>query len=238
MRRISDYHSDFAGLPVPLGDMPLILEPRHPFRADWRKVEAILQEPYDGPEVRITCGSETMDWYPNNEWYCGRRDVWVTLEKNIETGQVRVSTRVRRAGDRITMWVQTVGACRAWDVEAEREAMAKLRTLVAPHIADQYELTGSFIEHSPRSKVTYLFRRCRPTVALVPFRRWPDENDSPMKILSVLCLHPIGLYARSWAGAMVPTDDVVAHLLLMRGDEHMFWRKANHHNSQEPEAGI
>jgi hypothetical protein len=31
---------------------------------------------------------------------------------------------------------------------------------------------------------------------------------------------------------------VVAHLMLMRGDEHLFWRKANQHPPYQPEAGM
>jgi hypothetical protein len=53
-----------------------------------------------------------------------------------------------------------------------------------------------------------------------------------------LCLHPIGYYANSWAGAMCPTDDVIAHLMMMRADEPMFWRKANQHPPHRPEAGL
>lgn len=37
---------------------------------------------------------------------------------------------------------------------------------------------------------------------------------------------------------MTPTDDVIAHLTLMRGDEPMFWRRANQHGPDRPEAGL
>lgn len=37
---------------------------------------------------------------------------------------------------------------------------------------------------------------------------------------------------------MVPTDDVIAHLLLMRGDERLFWRRANQHHPLDPESGL
>lgn len=59
-----------------------------------------------------------------------------------------------------------------------------------------------------------------------------------MRILACLCLHPLGYYRGSWSGAMVPTDDVIAHLLMVRGDEHDFWRKANQHRPDAPEAGL
>ena len=59
-----------------------------------------------------------------------------------------------------------------------------------------------------------------------------------MRCLAVLCLHPIGYYANSWAGCMVPSDDVIAALAMMRGDEAMFWGKAVKHEPHEPEAGL
>ena len=59
-----------------------------------------------------------------------------------------------------------------------------------------------------------------------------------MKILACLCMHPIAYYAGSWAGAMCPTDDVIAHLSLMRADEHMFWKRSNQHPPYRPEAGL
>jgi hypothetical protein len=94
------------------------------------------------------------------------------------------------------------------------------------------ELTGMFLETSKRSAVTYLFRRLRPTVAI------GRNKDGGGNIMAALCLHPIAYYAGSWAGAMCPTDDVLAHYCLMRGDEKMFWRRANQHAAFRPEAGL
>lgn len=97
-----------------------------------------------------------------------------------------------------------------------------------------YLLTGMFLERSPRSGLTYLFRKLRPTVVLDA-----RNNDATrVRVLCTLCLHPIAYYEGSWAGAMTPTDDVVSHLMLMRGDEHMFWRRANQHGATHSEAGL
>ena len=90
---------------------------------------------------------------------------------------------------------------------------------------------GMFMETSKRSGLTYVFRRLRPTIVL-------DAKGSEVKIRCCLCMHPIGYYAGTWAGAMTPTDDVIAHLMMMRGDEPMFWRRANQHPSWVPEAGL
>lgn len=92
-------------------------------------------------------------------------------------------------------------------------------------------MTGGFIETSKRSGVTYLFRRLRPTLAL-------KDNNGEMKILCALCLHSIGFYRGTWAGALCPTDDVISHLVMMRGSEAKFWAHANQHHPVRPEAGI
>ena len=39
----------------------------------------------------------------------------------------------------------------------------------------------------------------------------------------------IGYYGNTWAGVMCPTDEVIAHLLMMRGSEEKFWANANQH---------
>lgn len=36
------------------------------------------------------------------------------------------------------------------------------------------------------------------------------------------------------APSATATDDVIAHLVLMRTDEHLFWRKANQHGELMP----
>ena len=100
-----------------------------------------------------------------------------------------------------------------------------------------YMMTGMFVERSKRSGVTYLFRRLKPTVALAARPGLP-ETGANMKILCCLCMHPIAYYAESWAGAMVPTDDVIAHLMLMRADERLFWARSNQHPPYRPEAGL
>lgn len=125
----------------------------------------------------------------------------------------------------------TIGASYAWGIEQESRALHLLGTLVRHHIFKMYLLTGSFIERSDRSGVTYMFRKLRPTVALHQVR-------NHMRVLCAMCMHPIAYYQGSWGGAMCPTDDVIAHLMLMRGDEAMFWRRCNQHAAHRPEAGL
>lgn len=129
----------------------------------------------------------------------------------------------------------------AWGIEQEHKAVQLLGTLLRHRQLKQYLMTGMFVEKSKRSGIHYIFRRLRPTVAFtmngnVHARERGD--DGQMKILCALCMHPIAYYRQSWGGAMCPTDDVVAMLALMRGDEHMLWKRANQHPAWAREAGL
>jgi hypothetical protein len=140
------------------------------------------------------------------------------------------------------MLIDTLGAARAWDFKAEIKAMETIKRHLTEWAYQAYVMTGTFLETSPKSHVIYLFRRLRPTLAMTAqpdMRDWRRHKDpGGVRFLCALCLHPIGYYDGSWGGALVPTDDVIAHLLLMRGDEHRFWKDANHHSVWAPEAGV
>lgn len=125
----------------------------------------------------------------------------------------------------------TMGCADAWSLETEFTALAKLRELVSHHHLRQYLLAGMFIETSKRTGIKYIFRRLRPTVAI-------REEKGELRILCCLCLHSIAYYEGTWAGAMCPTDDILAHLMLMRGDEPMFWKRSNQIPAHRPEAGL
>lgn len=110
--------------------------------------------------------------------------------------------------------------------EAEDASMKKLRSLISFFQWHCYVLEGAFLEDC-KSGVTYCFRRGRPTLA---FRK--------DRFLCALCLHPLAYYAGTWAGAMCPTDEVIAHLLMARKDEKFFWRKANQIQLEDIRSGI
>ncbi len=109
--------------------------------------------------------------------------------------------------------------------------MEKLQGMIKPHLFQLYIMSGSFIETSPRSNVTYLFRKCKPTVA---FSSWGGK----MNPIACLCLHGIGYYHGKFAGVMCPTDDIISHLTLMRGDERRFWSMANQHSIDSVQGGL
>lgn len=216
LRNIAANTEEWAGIPMPLDGERLVIEPSYKFAALAKFVEAPPEE-----------GEEPSGFKLRNRFHSGLkgRDVYV-FEKDgkIEWG---ADTTVNHA----TMELKTLGCSDAWGIEQESRSVNLLATLVGHRAFKQYMLTGMFMESSPRSSVTYLFRRLRPTLAL-------STRKENVTILCALCMHPIAHYSGSWAGAMCPTDDVIAHLMLMRGDEAMFWRRCSQHPAWRPEAGL
>jgi hypothetical protein len=198
---MADYADEYAGLPCGIEGENLIVHPKYRFAEVFKRKK---EEPADYTVV--------------NCWHSKRRSGVVYLMRESD-GRL---THLILPDDNIGPMLSTLGAQVAWSIEAEAKAQQKLAELLKHHAFRSYLLTGSFLETSQRSGITYFFRRCRPTVAL-------KGSGNVVKFLASLCLHPIGYYADSYAGAMVPTDEVIAHLVLMRGDEHAFWKWSNQH---------
>lgn len=212
LRVIAQEKSEWAGLPMLVDDCDLILEPRFPYRLHVDRGSSVNES---APDIEIV-----------NTWFNERYRCTVRILR--ENGRVRHGIYLDNAASKV---IATLGASRAWRYESEFKAESKLLALVGSWPFRCYKLTGMFLESSKRSGVTYLFRKLRPTLAL---KAVGDE----MRVLAALCLHPIGYYSGSWAGAMTPTDDVIAHLVLMRGDEHHFWKQANQHPAHVPSSGL
>lgn len=161
-----------------------------------------------------------------NSWI--RRCSFVQIVIGREAGKSFHIKVVNGPAQRAAVALDCIGLSGTFDVAAELRAQEKLKTLIKPHLFDAYRICGSFLETSRRSGLVYLFRRLAPTVA---FSCRPGEggDDQGARFVAALCLHPIGYYDQTPFGVMVPTDDVIAHLLTMRGDEHYFWRKSNQH---------
>lgn len=174
-----------------------------------------------------------------NRFWSNEKRGTIVIWRDDETG--KVGWGIQFSVHSMPMQLATLGAADAWGIEQEATALQLLGTHLRHRQFKQYLLTGSFIEKSARSGVHYIFRKLRPTIAASfrgghPWSRAYDPENLTM--LCALCLHPIAYYQGSWAGAMCPTDDVLAHLMLMRGDEAMFWRRANQHPPWRPECGL
>ena len=213
----------WAGIPMPLDGERLVVEPTYPH------AEALAKMGGKHRNERDEAPDE--GWRIRNKWYSlhHRCDI-IIMERDgkIDWGKLP-------AFHHITYDISTLGCMDAWGIDQETKALELLCSMVSARQWKQYVLTGMFLESSKRSKIMYLFRRLKPTVAL---GTGAPKGGSGMRILAALCMHPIAYYEGSWAGAMCPTDDVIAHLALMRGDEKMFWRRCNQHPPYRPEAGL
>ena len=137
--------------------------------------------------------------------------------RTVKVRHDRVTYATTDTEERLEMLIGTyVANGHATYVSAERKAQKKLRTLLSEEQYQRYFVSDMFLEKG-KSGVSYLIRKSRPSIAF--------RDGDP---LCCLCLHPMGYYLGTWAGALCPTDDVIAHLILIRSDEHFFWKRANH----------
>jgi hypothetical protein len=219
---------DWSGMPVPVHGLDLVLEPRYKHKgiSGFRWSEC-----YDADGTRLELekepAPEPSGYVRVNSWWNARYQLHIVVLKD-KRGQARFTVRLE---ERLAFTIRTLEAAAAWPLDAEQSAQKKLADLVSRDLFELYLLTGHFPEVSKRSLVTYLFRKGRPTLT---FR----QSEEGTMLLCALCLHPIGYYGDTWAGVMCPTDEVIAHLLMMRGSEEKFWANANQHPLDRPTAGL
>jgi hypothetical protein len=219
---------DWSGLPVPIPGLSLVLEARYKYKCleDFRWTECYDEDGtrHEIPEEPLP---EPSEFTRVNSWWNARYRANIIVFHD-KQGRARFGAQME---DRLSFTLRTLEAAVVWPVEAEDKAQKKLASLISRDLFELYQLTGHFSETSKRSQVTYLFRRGRPTIAM-------REREEAACWLCALCLHPIGYYGDTWAGVMCPTDEVIAHLLMMRGSEEKFWANANQHPINHPAAGI
>ena len=217
LQEIAMRNGEWAGIPLALeGGPQLIVEKTYPYA-----------QIFNQPDEPLPEGVKTINRFYSRRYRC---EIYIWREPD-----GRISWGAAANAHQFMFQLRTLDASAAWGIEQEAHALHLLGGLIRHHQFKQYLLTGMFLERSKRSGVWYLFRKLRPTLALSPRPKNPDEG---LKFLCAMCMHPIGYYEGSWAGAMCPTDDVIAHLMLMRGDEHMFWRRCNQHPHYLPNAGL
>lgn len=228
LHRAAQGVDEFAGLPLPLEGEELIIEPGYRF------AEALSNKPDAPAPADDECG-RIRNWF-----YCTRKRADVAV---IEKPDGTITYGLDGNFNHVSQALRTVGCSAAWGIEQEGNALQTLAGMLRHANFKQYLLTGAFLESSRRSGVTYMFRKLRPTIAIAGEARWSWSqariiNTGSMRILAALCMHPIGYYKGSWAGAMCPTDDVIAHLSMMRGDEPRFWKDCNQIMPHRAEAGL
>ena len=210
---IAESRNEWAGMPTLMDDLSFHIEPSYPY------ADAFAEDEIRDDDEALTAKLRNMFW----SW---RLRMWIFVYE--KDGKITFGTS---HNNRMRTVLDTLVAQDAWGLEQEMRALALLKTLVNPRQFKAYLLTGTFGETSKRSDVFYVFRRLGTTVAVRL-----DDPDS--RVLCCLCMHPIGYYRGTWAGAMAPTDDVIAHLMMMRADEHMYWRRAKQHPAWDPLCGV
>jgi hypothetical protein len=215
-------------LPVPVAGLALVLEPRYKHKAleEYRWSECYDEEG-NRHAIEQKPPPRASEFRTVNSWWNARYQVTVVVVQNPQ-GRARFRLSL---DNRLAFTLRTLEASAVWPLEAEEKAQKKLASLISRDLFELYLLTGHLAETSKRSQLTYLFRKGRPTIVL-------REHEDGGTVLCALCLHPIGYYGETWAGVMCPTDEVIAHLLMMRGSEAKFWANANQHPVDHPAAGL
>jgi hypothetical protein len=216
LRRVAEDRGEWAGIPMPMEGEHLVVEPTYPKARE-------LMEMFRKPETPNDLSGAKI----RNTFHSGARMCDITIFEH----NGKVDWGIEPHIHHFLLDLRTLGCADAWGIEQETNAVRTLAEHTTHRQFKHYMLTGMLLESSKRSRVTYMFRRLKPTVAM-------HEVKGEMRILCALCMHPIAYYAESWAGAMCPTDDVLAHLMLMRGDEPMFWRRCTQHPAWRKQAGL
>lgn len=176
---------------------------------------------------------ETHHYFQTSKAYKGQLyDVWIVRYKNGRFG-VRKRRTTNPFVERLNFHMKTFENLSAYGIpQAERKARRKLLTYLNDWQKDTLLLSQTICEIG-RSGVVYYIRINKPTLA---FRPRPDRDEA--NFLCSMCLHPLAYYSGSWAGTLCPSDEMLSHLLLIRSNEHFFWRKANQYPMSAEQSGI
>lgn len=110
-------------------------------------------------------------------------------------------------------------------IEAETRAHGLLKSILdSDELYNMYLLHGCIIHRS--SDTIYVIRKGFPTLV---FKAVDVEGVEHVKFVGGLCAHIEATAQGMFAGSHCQTDDVIAHLLLLRSNETAFWEQANFH---------
>lgn len=159
---------------------------------------------------------------------------WTDYKRDMVINTYRVGGRARYARlytdtEHQVMQATKDIAKRAWCAGVEDKAQRKLKAMATLDEYEEYMLTGDITVIGKQTKLMYVIRRLRPTLIY----RNRDNELQTTRCLGALCMHPVGYYDGTWAGVLCPTDDVMAHLLMIKTDEKEFWNKSVFHNTSD-----
>jgi hypothetical protein len=234
INQIAEEHGFLSGVPIPvLGEHPpnLVMAPGVPLaeifhmNQEQRMRERVVASTEFQQELQLECAVR-------NSWQVvGDKTICV-----VETTKGPMALPRYDAGTRLRKLINGMAARHDAHqmAEAEMKALESLRSRISESQWSCYVLSGIFPERSERSDIHYFFRKGMPTLAVTYHGKYADSG----RVLAALCLHPMGYYSGTHVGLMTPTDEVIAHLLLMRSDEHKFWAKSGQWSATDTRSGI
>lgn len=181
------------------------------------------------------------EWQERRTWFSERLGAWIHIMENRETKKCKLKVRSYRLDEtdyKGVLYFNTWHAAGVYKLESELKAMELLRSKISEEQYTKYVCTGMLLERSKRSRLFYIFRRCRPLLVFRDCDEGKKNDYHHYQYICALCVHPQGYYHGTWAGTMVPTDDIVAQLLFMRADEIGLWRRAIQHGKRDACADI
>lgn len=229
MMAVADAHGCDMGIPMPN------LEMDHAFvTAKRTPLGAVLQYHTQEHETELSQWVAERGGAVRNSWQVLGDGTVVVI--GLPNGQSR-HVHQTHAGSKLRKLMDTAmlrSSIPNQSPEAELKAMESLKgKLTRPQWAS-YVLNGLFPERSAKSDLHYIFRKGLPTLVV----SYHGDQHEGGAIIAALCLHPFGYYQYTHCGSMVPTDEVIAHLLLMRADEHAFWKKSGQWHVTDTRSGL
>ena len=179
----------------------------------------------------LTKGSE---WNYVNTWH-PLEGLIIQVHRRVDTGEY-LHIAEKAVDSRFSLLIRSDSTrMRVTSSKAEQKARTELLKHLNGRQRRELLLTGAFVEVS-RSDVHYRITSGRPTVAY----RSEEVSDryKSIQFLAAMCLHPLGYYEDTFTGCLPPSDEMLAHLLMIRSSEHYFWRKATQHGIKDPRVGF
>lgn len=174
--------------------------------------------------------NHVVSWRTRTSWRGSRGNVHIYA--HWKTKHVVKVFKPDWMGERTQAAIETTELLRQYgQSKAEEVARAGLLEVLSEEQRRELLLSDAFVEVG-KSGVSYLVRRNRPTLA------YRVRQKDVYQVLCALCLHPLLYYESTWAGGMPPSDEMLAHLMLIRADEHLFWQKANQIECDEWNSGF
>ncbi len=185
------------------------------------------------PRFFAALRNEELGWRYVNTWH-PKKGVKITVYQTSEGEYFHIP--LRTYDDPYSLLIRTNKVLvRTGNVTAEKKARKNLLSHLNRRQRKELILTGCFVEVG-KNRTNYRIRFNRPTIA---FRETKGKEGLRYEeFVGSYCLHSLGYYYGTFAGVMAPSDEMLAHLLMIRADEIDFLKEANKHGLEDPLGGV